>query len=73
MEYKEDKTKLPNQATEMSGCVFCCVEFSNLVEKHKAMASKSANYASKGGSRGRGRRKPKPPKDKMSQLAAYFV
>ncbi|KAF5301451.1 hypothetical protein FQA39_LY02180 [Lamprigera yunnana] len=73
VEYKEDKSKLPNNVTELTGCIFCSPPFYNLVEKHKAVASRRANYVSKSSSRGRGRRKPRPPKDKMSQLAAYFV
>ncbi|KAK5643331.1 hypothetical protein RI129_007176 [Pyrocoelia pectoralis] len=71
VEYKEDKTKLPNNLTEFTGCIFCSKELFNLVEKHKAVATR--RYASKPSSRGRGKRKPRPPKDKMSQLAAYFV
>lgn len=73
VEYKEDKTKLANDAKDMTGCIFCSQQFSNLVEKHKAIASRKVNIVPKNASRGRGRRKPRPPKDKMSQLAAYFV
>lgn len=46
------------------------------IEKHKAVENRRLN--SRGGGRGgrgrgRGRGRPKVPKDKMSQLAAYFV
>lgn len=74
IEYKEDKTKLPNDQTEMTGCVFCSLEFGNLVEKHKAIFNRRrGNYSANPNPRAKGRRKPRPPKDKMSQLAAYFV
>lgn len=75
VEYKPEKTKLPKEATEMNGCIFCSEDFSKLIDKHKAMASRPARPF-KGGkviSKGRGRGKPKQPKDKMAQLAAYFV
>lgn len=47
------------------------------IEKHKAVENRRMN-SSRGGGRGRGRGgrgrgRPKVPKDKMSQLAAYFV
>ncbi|KAL1129839.1 hypothetical protein AAG570_012783 [Ranatra chinensis] len=75
VEYKPEKTKLPNEATEMHGCVFCCDEFSLLVERHRAVASRPAsiNKSSRGRGRGRAKGKPRQPKDKMAQLAAYFV
>jgi DNA topoisomerase III len=75
----KERTKLPNEATEMTGCVFCSPDFSNLVEKHRAI--NRPNRALPGGraARGRGRgrggkgRGKGKPKDKMAQLAAYFV
>ncbi|XP_046665335.1 DNA topoisomerase 3-beta-1 [Homalodisca vitripennis] len=73
VEYKPEKSKLPNEATEMSGCVFCSPQFSTLVEKHRAVASKPVTAGRGRGGRGRSRGKPRPPKDKMAQLAAYFV
>uniref|UniRef100_A0A1B6MUV9 DNA topoisomerase n=1 Tax=Graphocephala atropunctata TaxID=36148 RepID=A0A1B6MUV9_9HEMI len=73
VEYKPEKSKLPNEATEMSGCVFCSLQFSALVEKHRAVASKPVTAGRGRGGRGRSRGKPRPPKDKMAQLAAYFV
>ncbi|XP_063979754.1 DNA topoisomerase 3-beta-1 [Diachasmimorpha longicaudata] len=72
VQYKEDKSKLPNEATEMTGCVFCTVEFGPLVEKHRAVASKPVMTRGRGHAKGRSRGKPRP-KDKMAQLAAYFV
>ncbi|XP_039304984.1 DNA topoisomerase 3-beta-1 isoform X4 [Solenopsis invicta] len=73
VEYKQDKSKLPNEVTEMSGCVFCTAAFVALVEKHRAVASKPVITRGRGHAKSRNRGKPKPPKDKMAQLAAYFV
>ncbi|XP_050303621.1 DNA topoisomerase 3-beta-1 [Anthonomus grandis grandis] len=79
VEYKPEKSKLPNQATEMSGCAFCSNDFAKLVDRPKvAVVSRpprpfrggktGGGRGGRGGSRGRGK-----PKDKMAQLAAYFV
>lgn len=57
----------------MTGCVFCTPAFMALVEKHRAVASKPVTTRSRGHTKGRSRGKPRPPKDKMAQLAAYFV
>lgn len=60
----------------MTGCIFCSESFSKLVEKHKAVANRPVGRPNKPGGkggRGRGRGKPRQPKDKMAQLAAYFV
>ncbi|XP_034190961.2 DNA topoisomerase 3-beta isoform X1 [Osmia lignaria lignaria] len=73
VEYKQEKSKLPNEATEMTGCVFCTPAFMPLVEKHRAVASKPVTTRGRGHAKGRSRGKPRPPKDKMAQLAAYFV
>ncbi|PSN57539.1 DNA topoisomerase 3-beta-1 [Blattella germanica] len=74
VEYKQEKSKLPKEATEMSGCVLCSPCFTPLVEKHRAVSRPTGNRAPRGrGGRGRSRGKPRPPKDKMAQLAAYFV
>lgn len=77
VEYRAEKSKLPKEATEMTGCVFCSEGFSKLVEKHKAVFNRPANKpgGKPGGKSGRGRSrgKPRQPKDKMAQLAAYFV
>ncbi|KAG8034089.1 hypothetical protein G9C98_008570 [Cotesia typhae] len=74
VEYKPDKSKLPNEATEMVGCVFCTAAFTQLIEKHRAVASKPVITRTRGHSnKSRGRGKSRPPKDKMAQLAAYFV
>lgn len=74
--YKSEKSKFKN-TSEMTACIFCSEHFSPLVKKHYAVKSKSVLASGKvfpnrrGG--GRGRVKPRQPKDKMSQLAAYFV
>ena len=57
----------------MTGCVFCTPIFTSLVEKHRAVASKPVATRGRGHGKGRSRGKPRPPKDKMAQLAAYFV
>ncbi|KAL1467832.1 hypothetical protein MTO96_041884, partial [Rhipicephalus appendiculatus] len=78
VEYKLEKTKLPGAQTEAVGCIFCDVTLSGLVERHQALKPRN-NYrraagANAGGGRGRGRgRRRGKPKDKMAQLAAYFV
>ncbi|KAH8362529.1 hypothetical protein KR084_012608 [Drosophila pseudotakahashii] len=102
--YKSDKSKFKDGSEEKSGCIFCSTDFSHLVEKHRAVASRPVR--SGGGSRGgkvgrggggvggppgaaggavtagggpgpggggRGGRGGRQPKDKMAQLAAYFV
>lgn len=76
VEYRSEKSKLPNDATEKSGCIFCSEHFSKLVEKRRAAANNRPPRPFRGGKtagRGRGRPNKKPPKDKMAQLAAYFV
>lgn len=75
VEYKPDKSKLSNGATEMTGCVFCTPEFLLLVEKHRAVASRpvAIGKSTRGRGRARAKGKPRQPKDKMAQLAAYFV
>ena len=83
VEYKEGKSKLTDDKLEATGCIFCDQELSQLVEKHHAVLMKRRNLPGAGrggrgkggrgrGGRGRGRGR-KAPKDKMSQLAAYFV
>lgn len=69
----QEKTKLPDEVTEMTGCVFCTPAFVPLVEKHRAVASKPVMTKGRGHAKGRGRGKARHPKDKMAQLAAYFV
>ena len=83
VEYKEGKSKLNDEKLEAVGCIFCDQELSQLVEKHHAVLMKrraQGGSRGRGGGRGRGRgrggrggRGSKAPKDKMSQLAAYFV
>lgn len=87
--YKNGQTRFKDGADEKSGCVFCSADFIPLVEKHRAVSSRPAQVTNRGrGSRGavnavttsrgagpigsRGNRRG-PPKDKMDQLAAYFV
>lgn len=85
--YKSDKTKFKDGSEEKSGCIFCSTDFTNLVEKHRAVASRPVNIRSgRGGTRGGRGGKPgrggsgrggrggsRQPKDKMAQLDAYFV
>lgn len=71
VEYRAERTRLPAALTDMTACLYCEPAFSALVEKHRAVAAR-------GGTRGRGARtrakhRAKQPKDKMAQLAAYFV
>ena len=84
--YKSDKTKFKDSSEEKSGCIFCSFDFTHLVEKHRAVSSRPVNIRAgrggrggrgggkggRGGSRG-GRGGSRQPKDKMAQLAAYFV
>jgi DNA topoisomerase-3 len=74
VEYKAEKTKLPNSSSEMKGCVFCTSEFGRLVDKPKTAVNTRPRpfRGGKAPNRGRGRARGKP-KDKMAQLAAYFV
>ncbi|XP_064471514.1 DNA topoisomerase 3-beta-1-like [Ornithodoros turicata] len=75
VEYKLEKTKLPGAQTEATGCIFCDPSLSPLVERHQALRPRHNGPRRGGGGRGAGRRgrgRPKP-KDKMAQLAAYFV
>ena len=62
----------------VEGCIYCNLELNSLVEKSHAVLLKARRGGGGGrGGRGRGRggrgRGRKAPKDKMSQLAAYFV
>ena len=82
MEYKEGKSRLKKEGqTTAEGCIFCEEDLSALVEKHHAVFMRRRGGGTGGGGsarRGRGGRGGrgggrKAPKDKMSQLAAYFV
>ncbi|XP_022235724.1 DNA topoisomerase 3-beta-1-like [Limulus polyphemus] len=83
VEYKAEKSKLNDGATEAVGCIFCDPQFGTLVERQQALRPKMlqgsrSQGASRGRGRGRGRGRPKSrgrgkPKDKMAKLAAYFV
>ena len=78
MDYKEGKTKLPGEKITAEGCIYCNEELNTLVEKSHAVHLKArrgggAGRGGRGRGRGRGGRGRKMPKDKMSQLAAYFV
>ena len=79
VEYKEGKSKLPGERLAGEGCIYCDPVLSNLVEKSYAVLGKSKRVGGAGrggrgrGRGGRGRGGRKAPKDKMSQLAAYFV
>lgn len=78
--YKQEKTPFADGDDKKTGCIFCSNEFMPLIEKHKAVENRRLNSSRIGrssrGGRGKGRvnrGRPKPPKDKMAQLAAYFV
>ncbi|XP_061881674.1 DNA topoisomerase 3-beta-1 [Entelurus aequoreus] len=68
---------LPSDETQHTGCIFCDPIFQDLVEiKHATMRHPMhrGKGARRGRGRGRGRRgPPRKPKDKMDELAAYFV
>ena len=69
----QDNTKFVDGETKKIGCVFCSSDFSGLVEKRFASAARRGRGGrSRGRGRGRGRGR-RGPKDKMAQLAAYFV
>ncbi|XP_050068683.1 DNA topoisomerase 3-beta [Anopheles maculipalpis] len=80
--YKQEKTPFKDDVTEKKGCIFCFADFMPLVEKHKAVemrrnhagggrGGRGRGFRGRGGKGGRGRNK--APKDKMTQLANYFV
>ena len=75
--YKQDKTPFADGDDKKTGCIFCCNEFMPLIEKHKAVENRRLNQSRGKSSRGRGRGRHRAhrgrPKDKMSQLMAYFV
>ncbi|KAG5682408.1 hypothetical protein PVAND_011761 [Polypedilum vanderplanki] len=77
--YKQTNTPFSDGDDKKTGCIFCSNEFMPLIEKHKAVENRRLNSTRGRSSRGRGkggrshRGRPKPPKDKMAQLAAYFV
>ncbi|XP_077457856.1 DNA topoisomerase 3-beta-1 isoform X2 [Stigmatopora argus] len=77
VDFNKARTPLPDGETQHTGCVFCDSLFQDLVElKHAAMRHPMhrGGGARRGRGRGRGRRgPPKRPKDKMAELAAYFV
>jgi len=79
VEYKEGKTKLPGEKISAEGCIYCNPELNALVEKsHAVLLKKRVGGGGRGRGRGRGARGGRPggrkaPKDKMAQLAAYFV
>ena len=60
------------------GCIYCNPELNALVEKSHAVMLRRRPAGGRGrgrgrGGRGRGGGGRKAPKDKMAQLAAYFV
>lgn len=73
VEYKPERSKLLNEATEMTDCLFCCNDFAPLVEKHRAVASRPAVCKPRNRGRPKPKGKPRPAKDKMAQLDSYFV
>ncbi|XP_054629271.1 DNA topoisomerase 3-beta-1 isoform X3 [Dunckerocampus dactyliophorus] len=77
VDFNKARTPLPAGETQHNGCVFCDPVFQDLVEiKHATMRHPMhrGGGARRGRGRGKGRRGlPKKPKDKMDELAAYFV
>lgn len=76
--YKAEKTPFKDDVTDKKGCLFCFPDFCQLVEKNKAIEMRRGHSGrGRGSLRGRGSKsnkgRNKPPKDKMAQLAAYFV
>ena len=76
--YRQEKNKLPNGLLKIVACIFCSSELSALVEKRYAAAARGRGRSRGGRGRGRGRGgrgrgRGSKAKDKMSQLAAYFV
>ena len=73
----QNKSPLPGEALEHVGCIFCDASLRPLVELKYAKSSRPVNVSRRGAGRGRGRggrgRGRGRPKDKMSQLDAYFV
>lgn len=78
IDFNRTKSPLPGEKTQHVGCLFCDPLLAPLVKMSHA-ASKHPMYRGgrgRGGRRGRGRRRGKGrgrPKDKMSQLASYFL
>lgn len=78
VDFNRTKSPLPGDKTQHQGCIFCDPLLTPLVKMSHA-ASKHPMYRGgrgRGGRRGRGSRRGKGrgrPKDKMSQLASYFV
>lgn len=75
VEYKSlERTRLSGALQEATGCVFCDPVLTPLVEKKVALKPRIIrNRPSRpAGAKGKPKKKPKP-KDKMAQLAAYFV
>lgn len=69
--FHKDKTPLENGETKRTGCIYCDEVFSKVVSLKKARLTVKSSRRGRGGrGRGRGRRQ---PKDKMSQLANYFL
>nr|CAB3267171.1 DNA topoisomerase 3-beta-1 [Phallusia mammillata] len=74
VDFHKDKTPLETKETKHTGCVFCDDVFSNLIKLKQARLTVKRPPSNRGRGRGRSRgRGRKAPKDKMSQLAAYFV
>ncbi|EMP40271.1 DNA topoisomerase 3-beta-1 [Chelonia mydas] len=82
VDFNKAKSPLPGDETQHSGCVFCDPVFQDLVELKHAATRHPMHRGGQGKRQGRGRGKgrrpggrpnPKRPKDKMADLAAYFV
>ncbi|XP_076801869.1 DNA topoisomerase 3-beta-1-like [Clavelina lepadiformis] len=75
VDFHKEKTPLEKNETKHTGCVFCDPIFSGLIKlKQARLTVKRKPFSTRGRGRGRSRgRGKRVPKDKMSQLAAYFV
>ncbi|XP_045505026.1 DNA topoisomerase 3-beta-1-like [Colias croceus] len=73
VEYRAERTRLPAALTDMTACLYCEPAFTALVEKHRAVTSRGGGARGRGGRARNNKHRNKQPKDKMAQLAAYFV
>ncbi|KAF0307218.1 DNA topoisomerase 3-beta-1 [Amphibalanus amphitrite] len=72
VEYRPEKSRLPNRAAQLTGCAFCTAGLTQLVQLKHAQRS---GGRPRGGQRGRGRGggPDQPRRDKMAELAAFFM
>ena len=78
VDFNRANSPLPDSKTQHRGCVFCDHVLAPLIKQHHASSRHPMFKRGGGRGGGRGRRRGRGrgrgrPKDKMSQLAAYFV